>query len=118
MNTVQISLYACVFLSVCIQFTSYSLLAMLNTFENKCAGICSVFPQDKAIRLWILRSDQQRHSKEEVTGWNSILDGSRGHFKNTIWHKGKDIELTEYLNILYGITFFNRKKKSQSLDCV
>lgn len=65
--------------------------------------------QDKAIRLWILCSDQQRHPKKEVTSWNSILDGSRGHLQNPIWHRGKEIVLTKkYFNYLF-IYFFKRE---------
>lgn len=72
-------------------------------------SICSFFLlllQDKAIRLWILCSDQQRHPKKEVTSWNSILDGSRGHLQNPIWHRGKEIVLTKkYFNYLFIIFF-------------
>lgn len=49
------------------------------------------FFQDKAVRLWILCSDQQRHSKEEVISWNTILDGSRGYLQNPLWNRGKEI---------------------------
>lgn len=41
--------------------------------------------------LWILCTSYSRAAQKEITGGNSLLDGSRGHLKVTLWTRGEYI---------------------------
>lgn len=41
--------------------------------------------------LWILCTSYSRTAQKEITGGNSLLDGSRGHLKVTLWTRGEYI---------------------------
>ena len=65
----------------------------------------SSLPAGEAVRLWLLRSDQQRHSQEKVSCGDAILDGPRGDLQDPLRTRGilnpaaKGCGLTE-MNVL------------------